>query len=260
MSSNIFVSLVILSVIFGAQSLPTSINPRIVHGSQARLGQFPHQVALLNRKMNSFSLCGGSIISTDFVLTAAHCVRNIIHTTISFGTINRNSPMLQMIAHKHIIHENYNPTNLNNDIALWKLPQKLIFNEFIKPISLPNDFSDTFENSNAIVSGFGRTEGSTSSSQVLRYAFVKVISNEDCVKNFGGHVVTAGTICSIGANSLEGPCNGDSGGPLMINNKNDVLIGVASFVSAQGCAAGRPAGFVRVSKYLEWIEIKMKKI
>lgn len=51
-------------------------NTRIVHGHKARQGQFPHQVCLLNRRAtNEWSLCGGSIISNDYILTCAHCVR-----------------------------------------------------------------------------------------------------------------------------------------------------------------------------------------
>lgn len=47
---------------------------RIVNGFLAKRGQFPHQVCLLNRREATYTLCGGSIISNEFILTAAHCV------------------------------------------------------------------------------------------------------------------------------------------------------------------------------------------
>lgn len=48
------------------------VEPRIVGGTKAREGQFPHQISLRRRGSHT---CGGSIISKDYVVTAAHCVK-----------------------------------------------------------------------------------------------------------------------------------------------------------------------------------------
>lgn len=116
--------------------------------------------------------------------------------------------------------------------------------------------SNSFENYAATVSGYGRIEGTTTSSRYLRYAPVKVVGNPECARIYGSHVVTQTTLCTIGYQIVEqGPCNGDSGSPLTLKeNGTDVLIGVASFVSSKGCGSDRPSGYMRTSTFLLWLE------
>lgn len=114
----------------------------------------------------------------------------------------------------------------------------------------------SFENFPAIVSGYGRIEETTVSSRYLRYAPVRVVGNPECARIYGSHVVTQATLCTVGHQVIEqGPCNGDSGGPLSLrDNGTDILIGVATFVSSQGCSSDRPSGYMRTSMYLSWLE------
>ena len=70
---------------------------RITNGEQAAVGQFPYQVGLsLTISALSASWCGGSVISRDFVMTAAHCVDGVSKATIYYGATKRNSPELTM--------------------------------------------------------------------------------------------------------------------------------------------------------------------
>ena len=51
---------------------------RIVNGHDADQGQFPWQVAVFGAADGGTSLCGGSLISATWVVTAAHCVRGYV--------------------------------------------------------------------------------------------------------------------------------------------------------------------------------------
>lgn len=86
----------------------------------------------------------------------------------------------------------------------------------------------------------------------MNYARLQVVTNTVCAATYGTSVVTSNTIC-VATPSGTSTCQGDSGGPLALES-SDLLIGVTSFVSSAGCKSGAPAGFVRVTSYLDWIK------
>ncbi|XP_055600412.1 collagenase-like [Uranotaenia lowii] len=234
-------------------------DPRIVNGNPAPAGRFPYQVWLLGQGAVGHA-CGGSLITYDWILTAAHCVTGITRCYVTMGTINRNQPEFIGQSTHFIAHPQYNRDNLNNDVGLILLESPAPKNSpNIKPIDLPNPgrFGETFVNKRATVSGFGTTVDSNlyGPSEVLNWIDVTVISNDECANVFGPFLVIDSTICAKGADDLsQGPCFGDSGGPLTIQeNGTSLQIGVASFVSSNGCSSGRPAGYARISYYVEWI-------
>lgn len=88
----------------------------------------------------------------------------------------------------------------------------------------------------------------------LNYARLQVVANSVCAATYGSSVVTSNTIC-VSTPGGTSTCQGDSGGPLALDS-SDLLIGVTSFVSSSGCKSGNPAGFIRVTSYLDWIKSK----
>uniref|UniRef100_A0A336MVN5 CSON007596 protein n=1 Tax=Culicoides sonorensis TaxID=179676 RepID=A0A336MVN5_CULSO len=232
--------------------------PRIMYGYTAQPKQFPHMCSLLNRKSSGYTLCGGSLISSRHILTAAHCVASVISTTVGCGTVDRQQPYLQVVTSVNVAHPNYNPTTLNNDIAIWTLPITVNSDPYVKPIRLPtvSQAKQTFEGVTATVSGFGRySTTTTSSSQILRYVDVRIIANSLCAQNYGTTVIVDSTLCSLGYEFDEqGTCNGDSGSPMIIQEGTEkTQIAVTSFVSSKGCGSDRPTGFVRTASFLSWI-------
>lgn len=92
-------------------------------------------------------------------------------------------------------------------------------------------------------------------SETLNWVEKRLISNEQCIETYGAKVIQSTTMCAIGWDqSNQSTCNGDSGGPLVIDDGGVYLqIGVVSFVSNKGCSSGHPAGYVRISSFLNWI-------
>lgn len=238
----------------------SSSSSRIVNGWPAKLGQFPYQVRSRTKKgEHSYSVCGGSILSETVVLTAAHCTIGHDSFDLGFGSIDFSDPAVSMTATKKIVHEKYNPSTLNNDIALLVLPEKLTFTDNISPVQLPSySQKDTsFEGEKATVSGHGKTGDKESVSTKLMYVYTKVIANDECRKHFGRRLVKEFTLCVVGwDNPNQSTCQGDSGGPLVVYDDDldeSIQVGVVSFVAKKGCEAQIPTGFVRVSHYLDWI-------
>ncbi|XP_062549421.1 brachyurin-like [Armigeres subalbatus] len=245
------------------QALRPSPDGRIVNGQEAQPNQFPYQALVLSFFDGGNSgLCGGTILTANFVLTAAHCVQIgtvATHGTVVLGAHNRQvvEATQQRYSFDQInVHPSYIASLLRNDIATVRLSAPAVFNAFVQPIDIPA-VSDTrtFAGLTGIISGFGRTsdEDGSPASDVVMFSSNPILTNADCVASWNSIIIGAQNICLSGAGGRS-VCNGDSGGPLAVqDNGRSLQVGIASFVHATGCASGMPSGFVRVSHYLQWI-------
>jgi len=245
--------LILIVIALALNNASAKIQGRIISGKEARLGQFPWQVLI--KKTEDVS-CGGSIISENWVLTAAHCVKGYKKQDLIFGVVNINDPgvTMQVTETSYIVHPSYNDKTLKDDVALIKLPQPLKFSDTIKAITLNKD-PKTFIGQTGTISGWGyMSDDDLINSDNLLFAKVDVVTREECEEFF--EEIPQETICAKGSNnSYESICNGDSGGALVIdNNGNPLQIGINSFVTDEECAEKHPAGFVKVSSYVDFIK------
>lgn len=238
-----------------------SIGTRITGGDFATANQFPYQAALIITLPTEQSFCGGSLISNNFILTAAHCLDTATMATVILGAHDvsqstENSRSIQLIMPRNFItHAGYNSTQYQNDIALIHLNSPVTVNNFIQILQLPRlaQVDTTFTGSSAVVSGWGRYLDTVDLlSDVLRYVNLSVLDNSGC-SPFFGTAITPMKVCTSGANRV-GPCGGDSGGPVVIEeNGQKVQIALVSFSVGFGCQLGWPTVHTRVSRYLDWI-------
>jgi len=231
--------------------LVTPIGPvrssRIVGGVEAKPHSWPHQVALF---IDDMYFCGGSLISEQWVLTAAHCMDGAGFVNVVMGAHNireNEDTQVTVTSTDFFVHESWSSFLLVNDIALIKLPSAVSLNDNIQTVGLPA--TDVSVGDMVTATGWGRPSDSSGGiSPVLREVTVPIMSNSDCNSIYG--VVTQGNIC-IDSTGGKGTCNGDSGGPL---NKNGKTYGITSFGSAAGCEKGYPDAFTRVTHFLDWIQ------
>ncbi|KAH8235126.1 hypothetical protein KR032_008959, partial [Drosophila birchii] len=233
-----------------------SIEGRITNGKTATAGQFPYQVGLSFGSTSGSWWCGGSIIDNAWVLTAAHCTSGASSVSIYYGaTVRTSAKITHTVSSSNFIqHESYNSVVLRNDISLIKTPS-VSFTSDINKVSLPSIASSysTYAGQTAVASGWGKTsDAATSVANTLQYDSFEVVSVATCQSTYGSLVATSKVICIATPNKVS-TCNGDSGGPLVLSSDRK-LIGVTSFVSSAGCESGAPAGFTRVTSYLDWIK------
>ncbi|EDW66378.2 brachyurin [Drosophila virilis] len=256
-------ALLLLESVLPALAAPAAeqldIQGRIISGQRAAAGQFPWQVILKRDEWDDL-LCGGSIISSNWVLTAGHCAYGRDSLYLVFGTVELNAEQaLNMTGTELFVHPNYND-KMNNDVALVQLPQPLIFSSSVQPIQLvsSSQAGNSYVGSQATIAGFGLIDDEyLDYSQQLLYAQVQIIANDKCLTIFGAGVVLDSTICAEGyAGSNMSTCSGDSGGPLIVYNSNLgawIQIGINSFVAEDQCTAGYPSGYVRITSFLDYI-------
>ncbi|XP_067645023.1 serine protease 1-like [Eurosta solidaginis] len=231
-------------------------NGRITNADAAREAQFPYQVGLSFTASGGGWWCGGSLIDCNWILTDAHCTSGASAGTIFLGATKRTSAKTNRRVNKSnfIQHSAYNSLTLRNDISLIIIAS-VSYTPHINKVALPKASSSSaaYSGQKAIASGWGLVSDSASSvSPTLQYASLQVIDNTVCAKTYGSLSVTSKTICTATPAGTS-TCSGDSGGPLVMESSG-VLAGVTSFVSSAGCQSGAPAGFVRVTSYLDWIK------
>lgn len=245
------------------QAAQSDRNGRIVNGEIAAPHQFPYQVALFTTfGSGGQGLCGGSVISSTAILTAAHCsdntatAFNIIFGAVNMRQVEPNQQRRTVGASGWTGHPNYSWLTLANDVAVIRFPaEPVTLNAFVQVVALADNDNELFVDEVVWVSGFGRySDDSPNASDVLRFTIKTVITNLACRIRFPT-LVQPSTICAIGDDVVNNAvCNGDSGGPLTYRGTGSSLqVGVVSFGSPFGCERGVPDGYGRVSSFYSWI-------
>jgi len=232
-----------------ACGIPNAENDKIVGGVEATPHEFPWQVGLF---FDGY-FCGGSIISEEYILTAAHCADGVFKHEVVIGAHEiRDSSNVKINAYSPTVHPEWDSFSLSNDLAILKLDEPIdwaSFNGNARPSCLAT--SGDYSGQTALVSGWGRPSDSSSGiSPVLRKVEAPVMSQSECESYWGN--LNEGVVC-IDTTGGKSSCNGDSGGPLSIPGSTYEQIGIVSFGSAAGCEIGAPAGFTEVSMYADWI-------
>lgn len=157
-------------------------------------------------------------------------------------------------ANLRIVHEAYNPNNLNNDVALLRLPTAAQGNTIaVIPLAPPN--WTNLDRVGMRASGFGRTTNTGPTVDNLMKVNLIGITNEQCRNTYGSTII-ASTLCATwSTQSGQSTCNGDSGGPLTaVSGNQHYLVGVTSFVVRNACDGGHPSGYARVTSFRSWID------
>nr|XP_012421658.1 PREDICTED: complement factor I [Odobenus rosmarus divergens] len=230
---------------------------RVVGGKPAYMGDFPWQVAI---KDNEKIKCGGIYIGGCWIVTAAHCVSmsKIYHYQIWASFLDSLRPEMDVTIHfakKIIIHEKYNGTSYENDIALIELKKHSSRKECDLPNSIPACVpwsSYLFQpNDKCIVAGWGR-EKDNQRVYLLKWGEVSLINN--CSRFYPGRYFEKEMDCAGTDDGSIDSCKGDSGGPLVCKDVNNVTYvwGVVSW--GENCGRPEyPGVYTKVANYFDWI-------
>ncbi|XP_017040590.1 transmembrane protease serine 9 [Drosophila ficusphila] len=247
-------------------SLPV---PKMVHGRPAEVLENPWLVMIKNA--SSF-ICGGTLISNRFVLTAQHCIcktddckEKFTELYARLGEYNRTSEAKFFLPEDYTVVKFYIPKEKFlvetqvNDIALLKLHKTVTYKQHIRPICIISDSRkrlDTQIITKFTAVGWGRTENNTLS-DVIRKAEVNRLESNDCAV-LSYRDLTDSQICAGTGNHTD-TCKGDSGGPLYANvTYGGVLrktqLGIISYGTPQCAGLGV---YTDVVSFADWIEKTM---
>ncbi|XP_042314111.1 coagulation factor X-like [Sceloporus undulatus] len=230
---------------------------RVVGGTFCRPGDCPWQVLIQNKR--GYGFCGGSLISSQWVLTAAHCLDTVAphHVTVGdFDKYQRERDEQKVRVRQFWRHPQYDSDNYNNDIALIRLTSDVVFSQHVLPICLPSPNLAALlieEQSQGMVSGWGATHTKGRLTRFLMKVKLPVVSMETC-RQSTEKVITDNMFCAGYAEEGRDACEGDSGGPFAVAYRNTwYLLGIVSW--GEGCAeVGKYGAYTRVSNYISWIK------
>lgn len=231
----------------GDTTLETVGDNGIVGGVAAAVGEFPFFV-----KFEGGTLCGGSLISPDTILTAAHCVDTGKPNQVRVGPTEFYGGQLFdtqcAISHPNFIESS---NTLLNDVAIIKLKEPITTLPDGSIIRFNNDTSyPSVQGTTLNVIGFGLVKDNGNIANSLQKLTTSFVSSENCQKTYSSSVVTSDDhICADVSNA--GDCNGDSGGPVF--DDYGVQVGIVSF-GYGGCAsAAYQDVYSNVANFAPWI-------
>nr|XP_018917962.1 PREDICTED: serine proteinase stubble [Bemisia tabaci] len=248
--------------ICGRRLFPT---PRIVGGEKASFGKWPWQISLRQWRTSTYlHKCGAALFNENWAVTAAHCVENVPPSDLllrlgEHDLSIENEPYGYQERRVQIVasHPQFDPRTFEYDLALLRFYEPVKFQPNIIPICVPEDDTN-FVSSTAYVTGWGRLYEDGPLPSVLQEVSVPVINNSVCETmyrsaGFIEHIPEI-FICAGWRKGGFDSCEGDSGGPMVIQrpDKRWLLAGVISW--GIGCAEpNQPGVYTRISEFRDWI-------
>lgn len=238
---------------------------RIVGGNDATEGEWPWQVDI--QTAQDGHVCGGSIITDSWILSAAHCFPNPHDVGAYFiyaGRYQLNNFNPHESVHRVrrvVIPSDYVEPHMGKDIALVQLSSQLTWSAFVSPICLPESRTLFPADMQCYVTGWGniRKDVPLQGVGTLQEVQVPIISQASCQQMYFLQTTEKVTIlddmiCAGFQQGGKDSCQGDSGGPLVCQMLNGTWVqaGVVSF--GLGCAAAnQPGVYTRVTTYVDFI-------
>ncbi|CAG9836999.1 unnamed protein product [Diabrotica balteata] len=245
---------VLVAVIVALDAAPSrnvtlgKINLGIVGGDKTDIKLHKFQVSVQH---NNKHFCGGFLISSTWVVTAAHCLTQGYSTNLNIraGSSKAHSGGQSVKVVKHIIHKSYSDYTLNNDIALLQLANAVTATN-AKAAVLPAANEVLADGASITVTGWGATREGGAGSEDLLQVVVPKVSQTTCQNRYS-NTITANMFCAgyLGVGGKDA-CQGDSGGPAAANGK---VVGIVSW--GAGCAqANYPGVYANVASLRSWIK------
>lgn len=234
---------------FYTKNATSSNIERISGGSLGKIEKLPYVVFICVGS----GACGGTIISKNHILTAAHCVcKKDKPLRVHLGSESRKTGGKWLEASRAICHEEWDKTGFKeNDIAILVLSNNFELKFDNKTQSIPLADHEPKTGDCGDLSGWGEVDEVEKTPEKLRTVTIEILSTSNCKALFLDWAVS-GSFCAGTTDGRES-CFGDSGGPLVVDGK---VSGIVSGGLTDNCGA-KPGLYRSVAYYRDWIEQKM---
>lgn len=234
--------------------------------NEAKFSEFPWMLGILKDQVY---MCGASLIHPQVAITAAHCVTGHGKYMIRAGEWNWEKqdeplPYQEKSSEKIIIHPEYHPASLRNDIAIIILQEPFKLTENVGTICLPQQ-DTTFNGYRCTASGWGKNSFEQGTYQTtLKKIDLPIVPNDHCLYSLqearlGPYFQLHFSFICAGGEKHRDTCKGDGGSPLVCPVTADGRYEQAGIVS-WGLTCGvknTPGVYVNVALFTDWIDGEM---
>ncbi|XP_034652191.1 serine proteinase stubble isoform X2 [Drosophila subobscura] len=240
--------------------------PRIVGGANAAFGRWPWQISLRQWRTSTYlHKCGAALLNENWAITAAHCVDNVPPSDLllrlgEYDLAEEEEPYGYQERRVQIVasHPQFDPRTFEYDLALLRFYEPVVFQPNIIPVCVPEN-DENFIGQTAFVTGWGRLYEDGPLPSVLQEVAVPVINNTICESMYrtAGYIehIPHIFICAGWKKGGYDSCEGDSGGPMVLQREADKRFQLGGVISwGIGCAeANQPGVYTRISEFRDWI-------
>lgn len=231
---------------------------RIVGGVDTLIEDWPWQVSL---KENGQHRCGGSLVSSRWIVTAAHCFVGNVRKLSRWKVMSGETDMKILggsSVDRIILHGKYSDDGNDYDLAMMRLSSPISVGDKRKPVCLPPKNLNLPDKAPVVITGWGLLQENGKAASTLQKANIEIIGRSTCSRPtiYSSHI-TPRMICAGKLNGGLDACQGDSGGPMVYLSSSWNLVGVVSW--GVGCAReNRPGVYSNVDEMLNWIHTVIK--
>ncbi|NXC51048.1 PRS55 protease, partial [Penelope pileata] len=193
-------------------------------------GEFPWQVSI---QSDGRHICGGTIISARWILTATHCFTKGVPSdlTVLIGVVDLDLPLEEHKPDRLILRKDFNRMTMKHDIALIMLSSPINFSDEKVPVCFPFMY-DIGSWQQCWFAGWGTSSAASvaSASHLLQKVQVKLISREQCLQQVSR--LPENMLCAEMKRGGNADCQVDGGGPLVCSYWNTMKwfqIGIVSW-------------------------------
>jgi len=256
----------------GVPAIKPDTSTNIIGGKDAIPYSWPWQVSLF---MHGGFMCGGTLITNQWVITAAHCVafdKNPEAYTVKLGVFNNSridedGEIISDVTEVNS-HPDFDISKIINDVALIKLTDPVKFTDHISPVCLPTSQDEELPRAgtNLFTTGWGRVNNRTDTwelSDNLKQVALPLMSTEQCkARNAVNPIFDEKIqICAGFDQGGKGICQGDIGGPAMFQTEDGSWkqVGIISYMQQFKCASPTSA-YTKISAMMDFIKQYVKDL